>query len=442
MNLMFDVIVPLIFVFILVAIVAFFAASETAFLSITKVTLKQMLKEEKHNGKKNPSRKVAFLKKDTNKLLSLILIGINFITSLASGLAATVAIKLFGEAGSAYATFVMVFILIIFGEITPKTVASVFPVATSRKFAAPLIFLQKIFFPVVWIFAKISAFFTIVLNSLWKEDKNVVTEEELKSLIDVGEHEGTLEHNEKKLLYKIFDFTDLNIRDIMRHKSLVKCVSSSAGYSEVIQAFIDSGYSRILVCGPDSEETTDCSFDNVMGVIYYKNALIRSGSGDKNARNFARKCMSRVQFVPESISATEVLHKFKKEKVSFAVAVDENGCNTGIVTMDDILRAVFGRSVNPLNDETPPENRIKAVSPCEYIVPGDMKLSDLNDFLYLKLESDNYDTLAGYLLEKFDKLPDSGEAFKENDIVFEILEQSQRRIQNVKILFSKAPEGQ
>ncbi len=440
MKILIDVIFPLILVIILVAIVAFFAASETAFLSITKVTLKQMLKEDRHAGKKNPSRKVAFLKKDTDRLLSLILIGINFITSLASGLAATVAINLFGEAGSAYATFAMVFVLIIFGEITPKTVASVFPVAVSRKFAAPLIFLQKVFFPVVWIFAKISLFLTLILNSLWKDDKNAVTEEELKSLIDVGEHEGTLEHNEKKMLYRIFDFTDLNIRDVMRHKSLVKCVAYSAGYDEVIQAFIDTGYSRILVCGSDQEETTDCSFDNVLGVIYYKNALIRSGSGEKNAKNFARKCMSRVLFVPESLSAIEILQKFKKEKVSFAVAVDENGCNTGIVTMDDILRVVFGRSVNPLNDETPPENRIKAVSPLEYIVPGDMKISDLNDFLYLGLESENYDTLAGWLLEKFDKLPDSGEVLKHDDIVFEILEQSQRRIQNVKILFRTAPK--
>lgn len=439
MKILIDLVLPVLAVLVLVAIVGFFAASETAFLSITKVTLKQMLKEDEKSGKKNSSRKVAALKKDMNRLLSLILIGINFITSLASGLAATIAINLLGDAGSAYATAIMVFVLIIFGEITPKTVAAVFPVQTARKFAGPLLLLQKAFFPIVWIFAKISGFLTVVLNSLWKDEKEIVTEEELKSLINVGVNEGTLENTEKEILYKIFDFTDLCVRDIMRHKSFVKYVSATASYETVIKTFIETGYSRILVCGPDQNETTDCSFDNVEGVIYYKNALIRNSRNKKN-EEFARKCMSKVYFVPESISATEILQKFKKEKISFAVAVDENGCNTGIVTMDDILRAVFGRSVNPLNDEIPPEKRIKALTPKEYIVPGDIKLSDLNDFLYLDLESENYDTIAGWLLEKFDKLPEAGEVYRNGDVVFEVMEQSQRRIQSLKVLFRYAPK--
>ena len=119
-------------------------------------------------------------------------------TSLASALATTVAINIAGEIGSAYATGVMVFVLIIFGEITPKTFAAVYPVKAAALFSTPLIILQKIFFPIVWIFAKIAGFFTLTLNALWKDDKNEITEEELKSLIEVGENEGTLEHSEKK----------------------------------------------------------------------------------------------------------------------------------------------------------------------------------------------------------------------------------------------------
>ena len=150
------VILPSIAVFVLVAVVAFFASSETAYLSITKMTLKQLLKNDDSTKKSTPAKKIAFLKKDTDKLLSLILIGINFVTSLASGLAATIAINIAGEKGAAYATVIMVFVLIIFGEITPKTFAAVYPIKAATLFATPLIILQKIFFPIVWIFAKIA----------------------------------------------------------------------------------------------------------------------------------------------------------------------------------------------------------------------------------------------------------------------------------------------
>ena len=428
-----SIILPGILVAVLVSIVAFFASSETAFLSITKLTLRQMLKNDDPSKKSSPAKKIAYLKKDTDKLLSLILIGINFVTSLASGLAATVAIKIAGEAGSAYATILMAFILIIFGEITPKTFSSVYPVQAASKFALPLIILQKIFFPIVWIFAKISGFLTVVLNALWKNDKSLITEEELKSLIAVGENEGTLEHSEKKMLYKIFDFTDLHIHDIMRHRSLVKCVPENASYAEVIKIFEDTGYSRIPVC--DSEN----GFENVIGMLYYKNILIRSRY--QNSENFVKKCMNQVIFVPETLMASELLAKFKKEKVNFAVAVDETGSNSGIVTMDDIMRAVFGRSVHEDSPELPPESRIQPVSPIEYVIPGDMRLDDLNELLDMDLDSEDYDTLAGWLLEHFDSLPETGDIIKYDDVIYTVEEQSQRRIQSVRIKLKNPPQN-
>ncbi len=434
MNLLFDAIIPGALVIVLVGVVAFFAASETAFLSISKLTIRQMLKKDPPGKKNTPARKIAYLKKDMNKLLSLILIGINFVTSLASGLATTVAINLAGAAGSAYATVVMVFILIIFGEITPKTFSSVYPVQAASKFAVPLIVLQKLLFPIVWIFARISGFFTIVLNALWKNDRNLVTEEELKSLIEVGETEGTLEHSETKMLYKIFDFTDLHIHDIMRHRSTVQFIPLDADYNEVVNIFTRTGYSRIPVC--DREK----GFEDVRGMIYYKHVLFKSGTNSKKAsRQFAQKCMRPVVFVPETMMATELLAKFKKERVNFAVAVDETGCNAGIVTMDDILRAVFGRSVSDENNEIPPENRIQPISPVEYIVPGDMRLDDVNELLDMDLDSEEYDTLGGWLLEQFDALPETGEVIKRGDVVYKIEDQSRRRIQSVRINLPQPP---
>lgn len=426
MNVFTEIIVPILADIMLVGIVAFFAASETAFLSITRVTLHQMLKKD--GGKKNsPARKIQHLKKDTNKLLSLILIGINFITSLTSGLAATIAIKLAGNSGSAYATAIISFVLIVFGEIMPKTVASVYSVQTASIFATPLLILEKVLFPIVWIFSTITNGITKVLTHFVTESRDLITEEELKSLIAVGENEGTLESSEKRMLYKIFEFTDLKVHDIMRHKSHVQFVPENATYDQIADIFAQTGYSRLPVCRN--------SFEEVLGVLYYKNVLL-AGRVIKESENLAVRCMRPALFIPETITATELLQKFRKENVNFAVAVDENGSNIGIVTMDDIMRAVFGHSVHGEQSDVPPETRIVPVTSKEFLVPGDMKIDDVNELLKLELVSDDYDTLAGWLLEQFDAIPEAGEAIRRDGVLFKIEDQTRHRIQSVRITLS------
>ena len=427
MTVFLDYVLPCLGIAALVGVIAFFAASETAFLSITRVMLHQMLKKE--NGKKGAARKIADLKKDTNKLLSLILIGINFVTALTSGLAASLAIKIAGDAGSAYATFIIAFILIIFGEIMPKTVAAVYPVQTASRFAGLLTLLQKIFFPVVWVFSKITACITKFFSIFIKENKELITEEELKSLIAVGENEGTLETNEKRMLYKIFEFTDLTVHDIMRHKSQVKFVPEDADFNQIADLFSITGYSRLPVCRD--------SFENVLGVLYYKRVLLagKMKDGRENTR-LAVRCMRPALFIPETITATQLLQKFRKENVNFAVAVDENGSNIGIVTMDDILREVFGHMTDEYGmSDVPPESRITLAGSNEFLVPGDMQLDDLNEVLNTNLESENFTTLGGWLLEKIGELPGIGAVYKNDKIVFIVEDQSSRRIQSVRVKF-------
>lgn len=423
MRLLTEIVLPVIADAFLVGIVAFFAASETAFLSITRVMLHQMLKKD--GTKKNtPAKKIQHLKKDTSKLLSLILIGINFITSLASGLAATIAINLMGDKGSAYATIVISFVLIIFGEIVPKTVAAVYPVKAASIFATPLIVLEKVLYPVVWLFSAITDGITKLLTHFVSEGKDLITEEELKSLIAVGENEGTLESSEKKMLYKIFEFTDLKVHDIMRHKSQVQFVPEDATYNQIADVFAETGYSRLPVCRG--------SFENVLGVLYYKNVLL-AGRVRKDSTNLAARCMRPALFVPETITATELLHHFRQENVNFAVAVDENGSNIGIVTMDDIMRAVFGHGVHGEQTDIPPETLIVPVTSKEFLVPGDMKLDDVNELLKLDLVSDEYDTLAGWLMEQFDAVPEAGETIKRGGVLYKVEDQTRRRIQSVRV---------
>ena len=443
MNLLSDIFAPAAAIFILVLVVAFFAGSETAYLSITRLMLRHLQKKDVSGKKNSPAKKITFLKKDTNRLLSLILIGINFVTSLVSGLAATLAISLLGDKGATIATFAMAFILIIFGEIVPKTFAAVYPVKFASFAASPLIFLQKVFFPLVWFFSKITNGITSLLQIFFKNSKELITEEELKSLIEIGAKEGTLESSEKKMLYKIFDFTDLHIRDIMRHRSLVQFIPVDAEYDEIVKIFALSGYSRLPVCDGD--------FSRVEGMLFYKTVLLNTpkkssqkegtvnqGSG-KKPKSFARRHKRPTLFVPETLYATELLQKFKTEKQNFAVAVDENGSNSGIVTMDDILRAVFGRSINSIHNEIPPEKRIHPVSVTEYLVPCDIKIDDVNELLDLDMESENYTTVNGWLLEQFGELPEIGSVLKKDGVIYKIEEQSQRRVQSVRITLPRPP---
>ena len=444
LHFLLTVALPALAVAALVAAVAFFAGSETAYLSITDITLRGLLKADTSGKKNSPARRIEFLKKDVNKLLSLVLIGINFVTSLASGLAATVAINLVGQQGATYATLVMSFVLIIFGEIVPKTVAAVNPVGVAEKHSRPLIILQYAFMPVVWFFSKLTEGITAFLLLFWKEKKAPLTEEELKSLIDVGADEGTLERSEKKMLYNIFEFTDLHIRDIMRHRSLVRTVNVTASYDEIVRTFADARHSWLPVC--------DGSFENVLGIVYYKTVLLRgrpksaSAAGATGAvaagASFVRRCMRPALFVPETLTAMELLHKFKKEHMSFAVAVDENGANSGIVTMDDILGAVFGRSVNEFlgDGDEPPAERIRELSATEFLVPGDLRLGEVNDFLQLDLHSADYDTLGGWLMEQFDALPETGEMLARDGVLYTVEEQAERRIKSVKVRLARAFE--
>ena len=435
MDLLTEIILPAVAIFLLVGVVAFFAGSETAFLSITRLMLRHLQKKDISGKKNSPAKKITFLKKDTNRLLSLILIGINFVTSLVSGLAAALAIKLFGSKGATIATFAISFILIIFGEIVPKTIAAVHPVGFASFTASPLIFLQKAFFPIVWIFSKITDGITSFLQIFFKNTKELITEDELKSLIEIGAKEGTLESSEKKMLYKIFDFTDLHIKDIMRHRSLVQYIPIDADYDEIVKIFALSGYSKLPVCNED--------FEKVEGMLFYKTVLLNAPSKEINSmrarKSFARRHMRPTLFVPETLYATELLQKFKAEKQNFAVAVDETGSNSGIVTMDDILRAVFGRSINSIHNEIPPENRIHPVSITEYLVPGDIKIDDANELLDLDLESENYTTFGGWLLEQFGELPEIGAVLKKDGVIYKIEEQSQRRIQSVRVNLPHAP---
>lgn len=399
---------------------AFFSATETAFTSISRISVRQMLKENAKN-----SIRVYKIKSELDQLISTVLIGTNFVNTLNSSIATAFAIKVFGAEYVSFATAAITILVIVFAEIIPKTFASFNQKIVAQNSAVPILIIQKIFFPVIWLFFQFTKFLDILEKKLIKAKRPLITEEELKALIAIGENEGTLEQDERKMLERIFEFSDLRVHNIMRHRSLVRHIYEADSFEDVIKVFEETGYSRILVYKNDSEE--------IVGVLYFKDVLF----ADKkicSCNDFVRQCMRPVLFVPETLSAIELLKKFKAEKNNFSVAVNEYGEMTGIVTLDNILHEVFGRITDEHGmADVPPEKRITLVGVNEFLVPGDMKLEDLNNVLYMNLSSENFDTLGGWLLERFDELPAVGSVYKKDGTLFIVEDQSARRIQTVRI---------
>ena len=417
---MFNNLFSLIVLIILIILVGFFASSETAYLSLPKLKVRSMVEERKPYAKL-----IASLKSNMDRLLTTVLIGTNFLNSLASAIATALAIEILGKKGSAIAPFLTAFFITVFGQIMPKTAAGLYPEQFASFSSVPLSLLEKIFFPIVWLFERLSHCVVFIVEKFIKNDGTIVTEEELKTLIDVGSNEGTIEKDESELLNKIIKFNDLMINDVMKHRSVVSMISDEATYDEVTEEFLKSGFSTLTVYSKHKE--------NVVGVLNYKKVLFDSQSDDKG-KGYAKKKMSEVMFVPGTLSVFEILQKFRQDEHKFAVVLDEQGQTSGIITIEDIIKLVF-RNMSDENsyDDTPAEDKITLVSTNTFLVKGGMKIDDVNEILGIHLDSEEMNTVGGWLLEQFGYLPECGNVFVKDNNVFTVEEVFQHRITKIRI---------
>ncbi len=405
---------------VLILCVGFFTSSETAYLSLPRLKLRSMVEQGRRNA-----RKVAALKANMDRLLTTVLIGTNFLNSLASAIATALAIEVLGSKGSAIAPFITAFFITTFAQIVPKTAAGLHPDKFTCFSAWPLMVLEKLFFPVIWLFEKLSHGAVVIVEKIMKPAGAIVTEEELKTLIDVGSHEGTIEKDESRLLNKIIKFNDLSVSDVMKHRSQVSMIKEEADYNEVIEQFLSSGFSTLTVYSGNRE--------NVVGVLNYKKVLFSSEDIDRG-QGFAGRLMADVLFIPGTMSVLDILQLFRKSEHKFAVVLDEQGQTDGIITMEDILKVVFGHmSDENTYDNTAPEDKVELVSLNTFIVPGDMKIDDANEILGLKLESEEMNTVGGWLLEQFGYLPASGTVLIKEKNLFTAEDVSGRRIVSVRV---------
>lgn len=398
---------------------AFFSFAETALLSLNKAQLKQLLKTERKQGKR-----IAILKNSMDQVISIILIGSNFFNTLSSAIATALAIDLIGPQGALWATLIMFILIILFGEIIPKNIAALYPKEASLLSAPILTVLLFVFKPIAFLFSLLQKGINKIEGALWKNKDPIITEEELKTLIALGDKEGTLELGEKDMLYNIFELNDLRAKDIMRHRSLIKTCNINASLHQSIEAFEKSGYSRLVVI----EDSID-AINAIQGILHFKDLLFFDSAQDFSVKSIMRKPL----FIPESKSVISLLSTFKKEKQNFAVIVDEHGSNQGIITMDDILKAVFGRITDEHNsDGKNAEERIQIIKTNQFLIPGELSIDDFNRIFKQNFSSEAFESIGGFLLEEFGYLPQAGEFLKRNNCILAVDAQSQRRIKMIK----------
>jgi len=404
------------FLIVLIGASAFFSASETALLSLSKIRLKHMVKENVKNAKR-----VEKLLEEPNKLIGTILIGNNVVNIGASSLATALAIKLYPNGGVGISTAIMTILVLIFGEVTPKNLA----IQHSEKFSlriTPIIdFLVKLFSPLVFFLTKITNLIVHMLGGKPDDKKPFITEEELKTLVDVSSKEGVLEHEEKEMIYNIFEFGDLRVADVMIQRMDIKAISVEDTYDEIIEMFKNEKFSRL----PVYEDT----IDNIIGVLYAKDLFFLDREADRlnfDVRDYMRAPFNTFEF----IMISDFFKQMQGNKIHMATVLDEYGGVAGIITMEDIVESIFGE-IDDEYDDT--EEEIEVIKEDEYVVNGAARLSDLNDMLGINLESEDFESVGGFIIGEIGRLPKTGEVIQHKNIKFIIENVDKNRIKKVRI---------
>ena len=407
---------------ILLILSSIFSSTETALTTVNKIRMRTLSEA----GNKKADR-VLRVTENQGKMLSAILIGNNVVNLSASSLATSIAIERFGSVGAGIATGILTLLILIFGEIAPKTMATINADQISLCVSGSIEFLMWILTPVIFIVNKLAMGVLLLFRVDPNKSQNAMTEEELRTIVDVGEESGVIETEEKEMIHNLFDFGDSEAKEIMIPRIDMTFVSKDATYQEVIEIFKEDKFTRL----PVYEETTD----NVVGILNMKDLLLCE---DPNTFSID-EIMREPYFTFEHKNTADLFIEMRKSSISLAVVLDEYGVTAGMITLEDLLEEIVGE----IRDEydTDEEDAISQISDREYLVLGSTNLDDVNDELGTSFQSDDYDTIGGYCLELLDHLPECNEiTFAEDGTLLKIMAMDKNRIHKVSIKLPSSEE--
>ena len=417
-----SVVIQLIILAVLILLSALFSSAETSLTTSNKLKIQSLADQ----GSKR-ARILLKISEDSGKMLSAILIGNNLVNNAATALTTSLIIQLFGNSGVGIATGVITLLILIFGEISPKTLATIHSEKMALLYAPLIHFLMKIFTPVIFIVNKLSMGVLFLLRVNPDQKVNTMTEHELRTIVDVSQEDGVSESEEKEMIYNVFDMGDAKAKDIMVPRVHVTFADINSTYDELIEIFREDKFTRL----PIYEETTD----NVVGTINMKDLLLYNYNDKKEFH--VRDILREAYFTYEYKSISELLVEMRQASINIAIVLDEYGETAGLITLEDLLEEIVGE-IHDEYDENE-EEFVRQINDREYIIEGSMNLDDLNDSLGLNLSSEDYDSLGGFIIEHLDRLPEQGDELTTDDGIRLVVEALQKnRVESVHLYI---PEG-
>lgn len=397
---------------------AFFSSSETAITSINKFKLRQL--EEKEVKNASLLRKLV---EDSQNTITTILVGNNIVNILTTTIATLFFTDIFGPAGAAISTVVVTITVLIFGEITPKMAAQINSEKIALRFAKPIYFIALILKPVVFLLGLFTKYLTKLMSEEG-QDSDQVTEEDLKTIVDVGEEQGVLNNEESEIINNVFDFGQSFASDIMTPRTNMETISIDAKKEELDEFLVECKHSRIPVYGE--------SIDNIVGVLHMKDIVTFIAEGRKPV---LKDMLRQTYYAYENMNIIDLFKSMKKMNVSLAIVVDEYGGTEGLVSIEDIVEELVGDIYDEydLNNE-----KIYKVSDNEFIVEASMHINDFNDYFNKNLQEVKNDSIGGLVIDYLNRLPKTGDLVKVSGITLICEKVDRYKIDLVRVRFNES----
>lgn len=410
-----NTIIQIVMLVILLIGSGFFSASETALMSLSRIRVRHMQEE----GVKG-AKLVGKLTEDSGKLLSSILVGNNVVNIAATSISTSLFISILGTQGVAVATALMTILVLIFGEITPKTIAANNSEKIAILVSKPIKVIILILTPVVWIFNIITNIIFKIFGIKSKSGQPYITEEELRTMVNVSQEEGVLEIEERQIINNVFQFGDMQAKEAMVQRLDMVCIDAGDGYKEIISLFKEEQFSRM----PVYEE----SADDIIGIVNIKDIIFLEEDEIANfdIRNYVREAF----FTYEFKKITELLEEMKKDKSQMAIVVDEYGGTAGLITIEDLVEEIVGEIEDEYDED---ESDIEVIKEDEYIIDGSKKISEVNELIGTNLESEEFDSIGGFIIGHLKRLPEEHEVIEVDGVKLCIESLDKNRIKKIRV---------
>ena len=413
-----------IFLIVLIALSAFFSSAETALTTVNRVRVRTLIDEG--------NRRAAVLQKvldNYSKMLSSILIGNNVVNLSASALTTTLAMKLWGNYAVSIATGVLTLVVLLCGEIVPKNAATLNAEKISLAYARIIYYLMKLLTPLIYIVDRLSVGIMILLHVDPNKKKDQITESELKTYVDVSHEDGVIESEEREMIYNVFDFSDAVAKDIMIPRIDMSTINVEAGYEELLGVFKEYMYTRIPVYQDDN--------DNIIGLVNIKDFILVEDRENFKITDILRDAYYTYEFK----KTADLMIEMREKRFNVAFVLNEYGSCVGMITLEDLLEEIVGEIRDEYDADE--DELIQEIDERQYLVEGGMKLDDINDALGTELESEDYDSIGGIIIEILDRMPVPGdEVTTEAGIMLRAENVQQNRITKVLMTLPEPPAPQ